>query len=87
MLDLRKVLDLIEPRLASMTRRPDRAVVVTEVKRVKNGWLVSYNTAKFIESGNLLDGLLQNHPLVVDDDGQMRGSIPGSADYDPDIGN
>jgi hypothetical protein len=86
MLDLKMVLELVEPRLESMTRQNGVPVVVVEVKRVKNGWLVSYNTAKFIETGNLLDGLLQNYPLVVGDDGRLRGSIPGSAGYDPRIG-
>jgi hypothetical protein len=51
---------------------PKHQLVVVREQEYDFGWVFSYDTRKFVDSGNLLDSLVGNLPLIVDrGDGQI----------------
>lgn len=48
------------------------AIIDAETRRSGNGWLFFYNSAAYLTSGNVIDALAGNGPLLVGDDGRLR---------------
>ena len=74
MLTMEEAIALVAPRLAAIEAAEGLKVVVTGSERRDDHWLIHYNTQDFVETGNKLDGLLDNYPLVVRDDGSVESS-------------
>ena len=62
-----------ERHLRKLERGSDPLALMTgETRQTPQGWLFFYNSADYVASGNMLDALAGNGPLLVDDSGDVR---------------
>ena len=50
----------------------DEALVITGCDRISRTWVVYYNTRQFAETGNEVNSLIGNGPVLVADDGRSE---------------
>ncbi len=72
MIDLTTALNLVTPHLAAIARQEDAPVMVTAAERIRGGWRITYNTEEYVETGNVISGLLGNLAIEIGDDGELR---------------
>jgi hypothetical protein len=57
---------------------PEVNLLIVAEREYDFGWVFDFNTRKYVESGDILESLLGNGPLIVDrNDGHIY-TIPGS---------
>jgi hypothetical protein len=53
---------------------PDHPIAISQAKTIERpfGWIFFYNTRKYLETGNVIDGLAGNWPFLVN---KYNGSV------------
>jgi len=58
--------------LPDYPQRQKHSLVVVTVREYDFGWVFLWNTKEYVDTGNTLDAVLDNEPLIVDrGDGQL----------------
>lgn len=69
---LERAMDLDGSALPWNKDRPPHQLVIVDVQEHDFGWVYIYNSKQYAESGNFLDSLAGNAPVIVArDDGQL----------------
>ena len=80
MMPLRHSLTICENYLGAVSSNNDEnALAVVRAELRLNGWLFYYQSRAFLESGNLLDALGGNLPILVTNDGEVEVVSLGQA--------
>jgi immunity protein 35 of polymorphic toxin system len=68
--------------IASMTTTVDGGVAIASAETIRKpyGWIFFYNSRRYLETGDPLEGLGGNGPVVVEQAGGRVHPLPSSSD-------